>query len=172
MAGSKGDKIYDYFKSEDFVIYGKHADYVDDMWTLNTITDKSRFVKLVDLYAVGAMIGIKYGLKAPQEPHDDNKKRTVQLSAIANEYRRFMTLMQMMLILDESRGLPEEDRVKEAFDTSDKSEEVYRKNMDLFNSYARGGIEYLHQQLCERAVDIDDEFEDYRIANMVALLEA
>ncbi len=171
MAAFKQNKVYDYFKSEDFVIYGKHADYADDMWTRNAIDAKSRFVRLVDLYAVAAIVGLKNGIRSPQEPADDNHKRTVQLSAIANEYKRLMTIMQMVLILDESRGLTEEERVQEAFDTSDKSEETYRKNMDLFNSYARGGIEYLHRQLCERPVDIDDEFTDYRLANMIALLE-
>lgn len=167
----KSERIYDYFKSEDFVIYGKHADYADDMWARNGIEEKSRFNRLVDLYAVAAIVGFKYRCKAPSEPANDAKKRTVQLSQIANEYTRLKTIMQIIMILDDSSGLSEEERVKEAFNNSELTEATYRKNMEMFNSYARGGIEYLHRALCERPLDIDDEFSEYRIANMVALLE-
>lgn len=46
----------------------------------------------------------------------------------------------------------------------------YTKNMDLFNSYARGGIEYLYEKLVVRPVDLDDEeFMDARMSNIMAL---
>lgn len=45
-----------------------------------------------------------------------------------------------------------------------------QKNMDLFNSYARGGIEYLYEKLVVRPVDLDDEeFMDARMSNIMAL---
>ena len=36
---------------------GKHRDYVDQLWTLNKIQE-SYFKRLVDLYAIAAIIGI------------------------------------------------------------------------------------------------------------------
>ena len=42
--------------------------------------------------------------------------------------------------------------------------------MELFNSYARGGIEYLYEQLVLRAPDVDEDYTDFRIANIVALV--
>ena len=42
--------------------------------------------------------------------------------------------------------------------------------MELFNSYARGGIEYLYEQLILREPDVDDDYSDARISNIVALL--
>ena len=63
-----------------------------------------------------------------------------------------------------------EEKVREAFDTSPKTEYQYTKNMDLFNSYARGGIEYLYEKLVVRPVDLDDEeFMDARMSNIMAL---
>ena len=42
--------------------------------------------------------------------------------------------------------------------------------MDLFNSYARGRIEYLYEKLVVRPVDLDDEeFMDARMSNIMAL---
>ena len=44
--------------------------------------------------------------------------------------------------------------------------------MELFNSYARGGIEYLYEKLVVRPVDLDDdEFTDARMSNIRALFK-
>ena len=78
--------------------------------------------------------------------------------------------MKIVLLIDDSRGLTTEEKVREAFDTSPKTEYQYTKNMDLFNSYARGGIEYLYEKLVVRPVDLDDEeFMDARMSNIMAL---
>ena len=63
-----------------------------------------------------------------------------------------------------------EEKVREAFDTSPKSEYKYNQNMELFNSYARGGIEYLYEKLVVRPSNLDDEeFTDARMSNIMAL---
>ena len=43
--------------------------------------------------------------------------------------------------------------------------------MELFHSYARGGLEYLHETLVTRPVGIDDEFEDARVANIMEFVK-
>jgi len=42
--------------------------------------------------------------------------------------------------------------------------------MELFNSYARGGIEYMYEMLVVRSGSPDDEYGDQRINNIIALL--
>lgn len=62
MAAKKGnssDRIYDYFKTEPIVLNGRFASYADKMWVQNKIEDKSKFSKLLDLYAVAAIIGFR-----------------------------------------------------------------------------------------------------------------
>ena len=163
----KKDISYEYFKNEDILIYGKYREYVDALWTHNKIQE-SLFERLVDLYAVAAVIGLRIGRKLPND--SSGEKRTIPLSVISGEYIRLRNIMQVILILDESRALSEEDRIKMAFDNMPKDKETYTANMELFHSYARGGLEYLYQELILRPTDIDDMYTDSRIANIIALV--
>ncbi|MBS5028350.1 MAG: hypothetical protein KHZ67_08435 [Clostridiales bacterium] len=44
--------------------------------------------------------------------------------------------------------------------------------MNLFNSYMRGGLEYLYENLIVRTISPEDEeYSDVRITNMMALLK-
>ncbi len=164
------ERTYDYFKVDPFVLNGKFARYADAMWEQNSITEKSRFVRLLDLYAIAAIIGLRIGNRLPDDKSLPDK-RTIQLDQIAKEYTRFYTIMQVILIVDDSRGLDIKDKVHMAFDTNPKSERVYTENMELFNSYARGGIEYLYNKLVLRASDPDDEFTNVQISNMFEFIK-
>ena len=78
-------------------------------------------------------------------------------------------IMKLVLMLDESRGLNEEDRIRSAFRIPETREE-HDVGMELFNSYARGGIEYMYEMLVVRPGSPDDEYGDQRINNIIALL--
>ena len=80
------------------------------------------------------------------------------------------TIMKMILLLDESDGLSEQDRIERAFRKPETQEQV-QERMELFNSYARAGIEFLYTELVERTTDINDIYTDARVANIVALLD-
>lgn len=164
---SKSDeRIYDYFKTEPIVLNGRFARYADAMWTQNKIDEKSKFAKLLDLYATAAIIGFRKGIRLADDKLAPDK-RTIQLDQIAGNYTRFYTIMQVILLLDDSRGLDPTEKAKMAFDTNPKSEKMYTENMELFHSYARGGLEYLYESLVTRPVGLDDEFEDARVANII-----
>ena len=161
------EKTYEYFKNHDFIIKGKYVGYVDAMWSQSGIGERDLFDRLVDLYAVSVIVGLRTGRRKPEDNSTD-QKRTVQLQQISNSYKRFSTLI--VLLIDDSRGLTTEEKVREAFDTSPKSEYKYNQNMELFNSYARGGIEYLYEKLVVRPSNLDDEeFTDARMSNIMAL---
>lgn len=168
--GNQSNKIYDYFKTDPIVLNGRFARYADAMWTQNKIDDKSRFSKLLDLYAVAAIIGFRKGRRLADDKLSP-EKRTIQLDQIASNYMRFYTIMQVILLLDDSRGLEPAEKAKMAFDTNPKSEKVYEDNMELFHSYARGGLEYLYEVLVTRPVVMDDEFEDARVANIMEFVK-
>ena len=168
MKRSEDKRVYEYFKVDEMFFYGKHREYVEKMWVLNK-TQESFFKRLVDLYAVAAIIGLKTGRKAAEIKDDTDLKRTVQMKQLTENYSTLITIMRLVLIFDESRGLSLEQRLESAF-TIPEDKELYEKNMELFNSYARGGIEYLYEKLVIRSLDIDDDYTDYRISNIVALL--
>ena len=86
MAAKKGnssDRIYDYFKTEPIVLNGRFASYADKMWVQNKIEDKSKFSKLLDLYAVAAIIGFRKGRRLADDKLT-SEKRTIQLDQVAS----------------------------------------------------------------------------------------
>lgn len=169
MAIKKTDNTsFEYFKVDEMFFVGKHRDFVDKLWTLNKIQE-SYFKRLVDLYAIGAIVGLKTKRKSPEERDESDVKRTVQMKQLNENYQTLLPIMRMILIMDDSRGLSFEERLESAF-TIPSDYDTYKTNMELFNSYARGGIEYLYEELVLRAPDIDEDYTDFRIANIVALV--
>ena len=69
----------EYFRKS-VVITGKHAALVDEMWKQNDI-EHSYFKRLVDLYTIAPVIGLRTGRKSPEDNSTDNK-RTVLLDQI------------------------------------------------------------------------------------------
>ena len=166
---SKDITTYEYFKVDEVFFFGKHKDYVDQLWKLNQIQE-SYFSRLVDLYAVAAIIGLKLKRRSPEDRDDSGIKRTIQMQQLTNTYQTLITIMRMVLIMDDSRDITFEKKLESAF-MIPEDEETYKENMELFNSYARGGIEYLYEQLVKRIPDVDEDYSDFRVANMVALMK-
>ena len=91
------------------------------------------------------------------------------MKQLSENIQILMPIMKMVLIMDDSRGLSFEEKLEKAF-VIPEDIETYKENMELFNSYARGGIEYLYEHLVLRAPDVDEDYTDFRIANIVALI--
>lgn len=169
MPKKKNENIsYEYFKVDEMFFVGKHRDFVDKLWTLNKIQE-SYFKRLVDLYAIAAIVGLKAKRRSPEERDDSDIKRTVQMKQLNENYQTLLPIMRMILIMDDSRDMSFEERLENAFVIPDDYD-TYKENMELFNSYARGGVEYLYEKLVLRAPDIDEDYTDFRIANIVALV--
>lgn len=161
--------VYEYFRTADVFINGRFKEYVDAMWTQNMI-QQSLVRRLVDLYAIAAAVGLREGRQL--EDDSTGERRTIQMQQLNESYQTLNAVMKLVMMLDESRGLSAEERIRSAFQVP-KTREEHDAGMELFNSYARGGIEYMYEQLVTR-VDTDANAEDYgdsRINNMVAFLE-
>lgn len=160
--------VFEYFKTENMIFTGSHRDYIDQMWELNKMS-KSFFKRLVDLYAIAAIVGLRVGRKSPADDDGTDIKRTIQIQQLNDLNPVLTNIMRMVLLFDDSRGLSTEQRLESAF-VIPEDKETYSENMELFNSYARGGIEYLYEQLILRSPDIEDDYTDKRIANIYALI--
>lgn len=167
---NKEKKTFEYFKVDEMFFVGKHREYVERLWTLNKIQE-SYFKRLVDLYAIAAIVGLRIGKRSPEERDGTDLKRTVQLKQLSDNFTILQTIMRMVLIMDDSRELTLEQKLESAFMIPEE-ENIYRENMELFNAYARGGIEYLYENLILREPDVDDDYTDNRISNIVALINS
>lgn len=159
---------FEFFSKEPFIIKGKFADYVDKMWVQNKIQE-SYFKRLVDLYTIAAIVGLRIGRKLEEDNSTENK-RTVQLDAISSCKLTLTKIMRLVILFDDSDGSTPEKRLQAAFKIPE-SEDVYKKYMNLFNSYVRGGIEYLYEQIIISPVDIDDDYQAGGISNILSLLK-
>ncbi|MBQ2800547.1 MAG: hypothetical protein IJF03_04070 [Lachnospiraceae bacterium] len=156
----------EYFRN-DVKFTGKHSRYIDALWEQNTI--KNSYIRtLYELYGIAAILGLR--TKTKKQVDNSEGVRNLQ-SAQLSAYRPVLkTIMVTVLLLDETSGLTKEERINRAF-RGPTSQEELEADMELFNSYVRGGIEHLYNELVERPLSIDDEYTDIRVGNLIALLE-
>lgn len=158
-------KKLEYFH-DDVVIVGKHSRYVDELWVQNKIQE-SYFKRLVDLYTIAAVIGLRMNRKASVDNVSEGK-RTIQVKQLMTNLEDLNTIMTMILLLDTSADMDIEKRINRAF-RGVRDESEFKTNVKLFNDYVRGGIEVLYEELVQRALTPDD-YPDLKIGNIVALL--
>ena len=76
-------------------ICGKHKEMVDQLWEQNKISN-SFFKRLIDLYAVAAVVGLKIGSRVKEESSPE--RRNIQLEQIAGFEQQLNTIMKMILL--------------------------------------------------------------------------
>ena len=105
--------VFEYFKTSEVFINGRFKEYVDKMWVQNKVQE-SMVKRLVDLYAIAAVIGLRAKRRLPDDRVGDDK-RTIQMKQLTDTYQTLAPIMKLVLMLDESRGLNEEERIRSAF---------------------------------------------------------
>lgn len=159
-------KRLEYFRNT-MKFTGKHKKYIDDLWEQNVI--QSSYIQyLYELYGIAAILGLRLQRKEPIDASEE--VRNIQVDQLLKYESVLKTIMTTVLLLDESAGRTKEERIKRAF-SEPSTEEELAEDLELFNSYARGGIEFLHEELVERPLTNDDAYTDARIGNIVALLD-
>jgi len=161
-------KSYSYFQ-KDIVITGKHADYIDSLWTQGVI-EESYIKRAVDLITIAAVIGLRADRYVEKADTQNDNKITVQLAQIMTVADDLKVIMQLILLLDKKSQMTKEQRVNRAF-REPTSDEDWTRNMNTFYSYMRGGIEVLYEQLVLRTLTVDDLYTDKRIGNILALYD-
>ena len=69
---------FEYFKTSEVFINGRFKEYVDKMWVQNKVQE-SMVKRLVDLYAIAAVIGLRIKRRLPDDRAGDDKRRTIQM---------------------------------------------------------------------------------------------
>lgn len=149
----------------DYTINGKHATYLKFLAKKNARDDTDPdnpaaaklFERYIDVYMNAAIWGLLYSRTAKRDTASDDRAR-VYADAFANERVNCVFLYRMVMLLDKTTELTPEERVDRAFryDTQPEKTEEFKKNMELFQDYVRGGIEVMYEQFTDGCTTQDD----------------
>ena len=136
--------------NSDYVIYGEHATYAKFLCKERLIEREDGvnvFDRVVDLLMVAPLVGICKGRYVPQRDttsENKNDKSTVLLAQIDNEKRNLVIIYRLVMLANPLSSGTDKDKVDQAlrFDSVPDSQ---NPNMDIFDGYVRGGIEYLYE---------------------------
>lgn len=138
-----------YFRREK-TLYGKHAEYMKEL------KDKEIFLRNVDVYKVAPIIGFLYNKKEEEDRAknsfgklEDTKIFTDQ---IVKETKYLKINFQLIILLDKEYEKDEEKRMEKAFRNLADDE----RDIELFESYIRGGIEILYEKCISDSTQKDD----------------
>lgn len=153
-------------------IHGKHAYYVNKLTKIELNNDKklSIFERNLDVYLAAPVVGYINGRKEPEEI-GNYKDITAKISVeqLVREDKNLEMIFRTIMLLDESKGADEEAEIIRAFKDDSTSEftERHTENMEVFNSYVRGGISILYEALVANAAVKDDYLKNiYNYAQM------
>ena len=141
--------------------YGKHGQYLEALTPGNEkakdtslpeiARNKYLFTTVVDIYAIAPLVGYLYQRKAPRDGGESNKN--IMEGALASHHDKLVFTYQLLMILDKESEPDLNERIRRAFSADDV---LNQKGMELFNEYARGGIEVLYESLAENAASPED----------------
>jgi hypothetical protein len=146
---------------EDYILRGKHATYAKN---LVESTEKLQGKKMkygvirygIDLIQIAPLIAAAYRIKKPLDKETaDSDRYTIQANAVIKQQENLENIFRLILLTDEMDEYTSEELIKRAF-KEDEIEEKAKQNMEIFNSYVRGGIEFLHDTFSENATTEDD----------------
>ncbi len=152
---------------KDIKVTGKHATYIKFLSKKTTELKKDFigaevFKRYIDVYMLGAVIGLIKRRKSDVDTSVDDSAM-IFAAAVINEQANLKFVYRLVQLLDNPK-LSADERVDLAF-RYDADNDKLKEGMDLFNMYARGGIEWLYENFTENATTKEDFLE--KIADIV-----
>ena len=140
--------------SSDIYVRGKYASWLKFLSEKTEKNDKSEkvagvFKRDIDVYLTAAVIGLNFGLR--RETDNNSDKAKIHVDTVLKEQNNLMFIFRIAMLVDNSTGLNTDEKINRAFKSPDTPE-----NIELFNSYVRGGIEWLYEQFTEGTTTKDD----------------
>jgi hypothetical protein len=104
------------------------------------------FPTYIDILVCGALVGFKHRMRDEVVIEDDETadESFVEILAdvVIKESKNLEHLFRMIMLNEDDRNLPLEERINNAF-RYDGNEEKTKENLNLFYSYVHGGIKVL-----------------------------
>ncbi len=141
--------------TSDILIKGKYATYLKYLSQKTEKNDHKEkvagvFERHIDVYMTAAVVGLVYGLRNEE---DTGSTETAKLFAdvVNREQDRLESIFRIAMLVDNSSNLTADEKIHRAFREPENPE-----NMRLFNSYVRGGLEWLYEQFTSGATTKDE----------------
>ena len=151
--------------TNDIYIRGKHATYLKYLSQKTEKNDRNEvvagvFERMIDVYMTSAIIGVLYGLRKEDENSSSDSVK-IFADAVTREQDNLKNIFTIVMLVDNSAGLNSDDKIDRAFKQPDTPE-----NIKLFNSYVRGGVEWLYEAFTSDATTKDEYIAKiYEIVN-------
>lgn len=144
-------------------IYGKHAQYVEALTPGNDsqknaelpeiARNKYLFDTIVDIYILAPLVGYLYQRTSERDGSDQASSKSIMEGALASHHDKLEFSYELLMILDKKSEPDLNERIRRAFRATD---DLVKQGMEIYNGYARGGIEILYEHLIEGAATPDD----------------
>lgn len=138
--------------------------------------DVGLFGTFREAYVVSSIVGFIN----EREATDDNQEKVQPASIFPNELSKrkqdLRFIYRLMMLLKEEPNFSLEDYKNRTFkDDYEENKELIKQNMNIFNSYACGGVEFLYEKFenCDRVDDAVDTLYEYlhQFSSNVGLLD-
>lgn len=143
----------------DIELKGKHAAYMKQL-----VEDNKLFSRNIDVYMAAPLIGYVNGIKEDIDKSDQYSEviRKIGTQALLNEEKQLDMIYRLIMLLDSTTKMTTEEKINRAFrDDSNKDlTDKHQNNMELFNSYVRGGITILYEEIIKDATVKEDYFKN------------
>jgi len=142
--------------NNDILIRGKYATYLKYLSKKTEKNDRKEkvagvFERHIDVYMTAAVIGLVHGLRREDDTSDSSETVKIFADAVSREQLNLLTIFRSVMLIDNSCGLNADEKIDRAFKNPDTPE-----NLKLFNSYVRGGLEWLYENFTQGATTQDE----------------
>ena len=143
------------FFKRDYFIYGEHSRQLVALKNDRAEEEnKKLFNRNLDIFLLAPIVGFIYRRKAERDKNAE-LKTTINSTQLISEKERIEYNYQLIMLLDEKNEEDFNKRVDKAFRYFDE------KDLEVFNSYVRGGIEVLYEEIIKKSPTSENYIENF-----------
>lgn len=103
------------------------------------------FASGIELYVTAAIVGILYEQRKEPMKSSQDQDFAIFADQFKNHYDDVKLAFQLVILNHDKDRTTSRERVNNAFKyVINEEDEIYKKNIDIFESYVLGGIDYLY----------------------------
>lgn len=127
---------------KEYKFFGKHATYC------RFLKDEGIIKTFREVYLISTVIGFLNNTCSPIDKEEKVQEASILPSELMQQKDNLTFLYRIIMLTKEDDGFSIDDYKNRAFrdDVDDENPEKVKKNMELFNSYSRAGVEILYDK--------------------------